>query len=42
MRWRVTGLMRSRRVIAEIDQALQQGHRFIQPLEAERLEEPSP
>jgi hypothetical protein len=42
MRWRVVGFMRSRRVIDEIAQGLQQGQRHIQPLEAERLEEPSP
>lgn len=42
MRWRVVGFMRSRRVIEEIAQALQQGQRTIVPLEAERLEEPNP
>jgi hypothetical protein len=42
MRWRVVGFMRSRRVIDEIAQALQQGQRHIEPLEAERVEEPNP
>lgn len=42
MRWKVVGLLRSRRVIDEIAQALQQGQRHIEPLEAERVEEPNP
>lgn len=41
MRWRVVGLFRSRRVIDEIAQALEQGQSHIEPVEAERLEEPS-
>jgi hypothetical protein len=41
MRWKAVGLLRSRRVIAEISEALAQGHRRIQILEVEPIDEAS-
>lgn len=37
MRWKVVGLLRSRRVMGEIAEALAQGHRLIEIPETERI-----
>src|SRR5207247_2662592 len=40
LRWRVVGLLRSRRVIAEVAEALRSGQRHIEVHDAELVEQP--